>query len=207
MIGILGGTFDPVHYGHLRSALEVKDIFGLTEVRLIPCAQPPHRQQPSATAWMRLEMLKLAIGSQAGLIVDDRELKRDGASYMIETLSSLRQDFITEPLLLFIGSDAFNQLTKWHEWQHLFDFSHIIVMTRPGYEIQQLDDFFNTRLTKNRSELVQNSSGKLYFQQVSQLDISATAIRNMIAEQQNPGFLLPDIVIAYIRQHQLYQRQ
>jgi nicotinate-nucleotide adenylyltransferase len=80
-------------------------------------------------------------------------------------------------------------------------------MTRPGYEIQQLDDFFNDRLTKNRSELVQNSSGKLYFQQVSQLDISATAIRNMIAEQQNPGFLLPDIVIAYIRQHQLYQRQ
>jgi nicotinate-nucleotide adenylyltransferase len=207
MIGILGGTFDPVHYGHLRSALEVKDIFGLTEVRLIPCAQPPHRQQPSATPWMRLEMLKLAIGSQAGLIVDDRELKRDGASYMIDTLSSLRQDFITEPLLLFIGSDAFNQLTKWHEWQHLFDFSHIIVMTRPGYEIQQLDDLFNTRLTKNRSELMQNSSGKLYFQQVSQLDISATAIRNMIAEQQNPGFLLPDIVIAYIRQHQLYQRQ
>jgi len=207
MIGILGGTFDPVHYGHLRSALEVKDIFGLTEVRLIPCAQPPHRQQPSAPAWMRLEMLKLAIGCQTGLIVDDRELKRDGASYMVDTLSSLRQDFITEPLLLFIGSDAFNQLTTWHEWQHLFDFAHIIVMTRPGYEIQQLDDFFNARLTKNRGELVQNSAGKLYFQQVSQLDISATAIRNMTAEQQNPGFLLPDIVIAYIRQHQLYQRQ
>ena len=206
MIGILGGTFDPVHYGHLRSALEVKDIFGLTQVRLIPSAQPPHRQQPRATALMRLEMLKLAVESQAGLIVDDRELKRDGASYMVDTLSSLQQDFITEPLLLFIGSDAFNQLKTWHEWQHLFDLAHVVVMTRPGYNIVHLDPFFNARLTKKRSELAQNSAGKLYFQQVSQLDISATAIRNSIAEQQNPGFLLPDTVIAYIRQHQLYQR-
>ena len=207
MIGILGGTFDPVHYGHLRSALEVKEMLGLSEVRLIPSAQPPHRQQPSTPALMRLEMLKLAVESQAGLIVDDRELKRDGASYMVDTLSSLRQDFITEPLLLFIGSDAFNQLTTWHEWQHLFDFAHIVVMTRPGYNIVHLDPFLNARVTKIRRELAQNSAGKLYFQQVSQLDISATTIRNRIAEQQNPGFLLPDIVIAYIRQHQLYQRQ
>ncbi len=206
MIGIFGGTFDPVHYGHLRSALEVKDIFGLSEVRLIPCAQPPHREQPAATALMRLHMLELAIENQPGLIIDTRELNRHGASYMVDTLKSLRQEFKDEPLLLFIGSDAFNHLKTWHQWQHLFDTAHIVVMTRPGFEINNLDDFFKARLATGITELAHTVAGKLYFQQVTQLDISATAIRNMIAKQQNPGFLLPDAVIAYIRRHKLYQR-
>jgi nicotinate-nucleotide adenylyltransferase len=206
MIGIFGGTFDPVHYGHLRSALEVKEIFGLTEVRLILNAQPPHREQPAASALMRLEMLELAIENQPGFIIDTRELNRQGVSYMVDTLKSLRQEFKTEPLLLFIGSDAFNQLKAWHQWQHLFDAAHIVVMTRPGFEIQNLDAFFKARLATGITELAHTVAGKLYFQQVTQLDISATAIRNMIAEQQNPGFLLPDTVIAYIRQHKLYQR-
>jgi len=206
MIGIFGGTFDPVHYGHLRSALEVKELFGLTEVRLVLSAQPPHREQPAATALMRLQMLELAIKNQPGLISDTRELKRQGASYMVDTLTSLRQEFKNESLLLFIGSDAFNQLKTWHQWPHLFDFAHLVVMTRPGFAIQNLDDFFKAKLANELTELTHVSAGKLYFQQVTQLDISATAIRNMIAEQQNPGFLLPDTVIAYIRQHQLYQR-
>jgi len=205
MIGIFGGTFDPVHYGHLRSALEVKEIFGLSEVRLIPSAQPPHREQPAATALMRLHMLELAIKDQPGLVIDTRELNRQGTSYMVDTLQSLRQELKNEPLLLFIGGDAFNQLKTWHQWQHLFDFSHIVVMTRPGFTIQNLDDFFKAQLATEITELAINGAGKLYLQQVTQLDISATAIRNMIAEQQNPGFLLPDNVIAYIRQHKLYQ--
>ena len=134
MIGIFGGTFDPIHYGHLRSALEVKEIFGLTEVRLIPSAQPPHREQPAATALMRLQMLELAVKNQPGLIIDTRELNRSGVSYMVDTLKSLRKEFKDEPLLLFIGSDAFNNLKTWYQWQHLFDFAHIVVMTRPGFE-------------------------------------------------------------------------
>jgi len=206
MIGLFGGTFDPVHYGHLRSALEVKEIFGLTEVRLIPSAQPPHRDQPEATALMRLQMLELAIKNQPGLIIDTRELNRHGASYMVDTLKSLRQEFPNEPLLLFIGSDAFNHLKTWRQWQHLFDNAHIVVMTRPGFKIKNLDEFFKARLATGITELAHNLTGKLYFQQVTQLDISATAIRNMIVEQRNPGFLLPDSVIAYIRQHKLYQR-
>jgi nicotinate-nucleotide adenylyltransferase len=206
MIGLFGGTFDPIHYGHLRSALEVKDIFGLTEVRLIPSAQPPHREQPAATALMRLQMLELAIKNQPGLIIDTRELNRSGASYMVNTLKSLRQEFRDEPLLLFIGSDAFNHLKTWYQWQHLFDYAHIVVMTRPGFKIQNLDEFFKVRLANEITELALNLAGKLYFQQVTQLDISATAIRDMIMEQRNPGFLLPDTVIAYIRQHKLYQR-
>jgi nicotinate-nucleotide adenylyltransferase len=206
MIGLFGGTFDPVHYGHLRSALEVKEIFGLTEIRLIPSAQPPHREQPAATALMRLHMLELAIKNQLGFIIDTRELNRHGASYMVDTLKSLRQEFPNESLLLFIGSDAFNHLKSWHRWQHLFDTAHIVVMTRPGFAIENPDDFFKVRLATGITELAHNKAGKLYFQQITQLDISATAIRNMITEQKNPGFLLPDTVIAYIRQHKLYQR-
>jgi len=209
MIGIFGGTFDPIHYGHLRSALEVKDIFGLNEVRLIPCASPPHREQPAVTAEMRLQMLTLAIKNQPGLKIDTRELDRQKASdqtpsYMVDTLKSLRQEFPTEPLLLFIGTDAFKHLTSWHQWQQLFDYAHIVVMTRPGFETQELNDFFKARLAEAK-ELAQASAGKLCFQQVTQLDISATAIRAMIADKQNPGFLLPDAVIEYIKQHKLYE--
>ena len=207
MIGILGGTFDPIHYGHLRSALEVKDIFGLTEIRLIPSAQPPHRQQPIASVLMRLDMLKLAIENQPDFVADDREIQRIGPSYMVDTLKSLRDEFPETPLLLFIGTDAFNQLKTWHQWSSLFNFAHIVVMTRPGFRPQPLDDCFIERHTDKVTELAHKPAGKLYFHQVSQLDISATAIRNMIAEHQNPGFLLPDTVIAYIRQHQLYLRQ
>jgi len=210
MIGIFGGTFDPVHYGHLRSALEVKDLFGLDEVRLIPCANPPHRGQPAVTAKMRLQMLELAIKNHSGLKIDTRELDRyrvsdQTPSYMVDTLKSLRQEFPDESLLLFIGSDAFKYLTAWHQWQRLFDYAHIVVLTRPGFEIQHLDDFFKARLATDNKELTQIPAGKLCFQQVTQLDISATAIREMIARKQNPGFLLPDAVIEYIKQHKLYE--
>ncbi|MGZ5000135.1 MAG: nicotinate-nucleotide adenylyltransferase [Methylomonas sp.] len=209
MIGIFGGTFDPVHYGHLRSALEVKEIFGLDEVRLIPCADPPHRGQPAVTAEMRLRMLELAVQGRHGLTVDTRELDRHKAdqtpSYMVDTLQSLRQDFPNEALLLFIGTDAFKHLTAWHQWQHLFDYAHIAVMTRPGFETPALNDFFKARLAKNIDQLRQQRAGALYFQQITQLDISATAIRAMIARKQNPVFLLPDAVIEYIKQNKLYE--
>jgi nicotinate-nucleotide adenylyltransferase len=206
MIGIFGGTFNPVHYGHLRSALEVKDVFGLDEVRLIPCFQPPHREHPSVTALMRLHMLELAITNQPGLKIDTRELERQGPSYMVDTLKSLRLEFPDQPLLLFIGTDAFKHLTAWHQWQQLFAYAHIVVMTRPGYQAQDLDDFFKARLAADKNELAERLAGKLFFQAVTPLDISATAIRKMIAEQQNPGYLLPDAVIDYIKQNLLYQK-
>jgi nicotinate-nucleotide adenylyltransferase len=207
MIGIFGGTFDPVHYGHLRSALEVKEIFGLDEVRLIPSSQPPHRNQPHATANMRVQMLNLAIANQPDLTIDTREIDRPGASYMVLTLESLRQDFPDQPLLLFVGSDAFNQLTSWYQWQRLFDFAHIVVLTRPGFPVLLLDEFFAVRQVGDRDELAQNLSGKLYCQPITQLDISATAIRKIFVDRHNPAFLLPDAVIAYINQNKLYQAQ
>jgi nicotinate-nucleotide adenylyltransferase len=205
MIGIFGGTFDPVHVGHLRSALEVKEIFGLDEVRLILSAKPPHRPVPQAPIGMRLEMLQLAVKKLPGFIVDTREIGRPGASYMIDTLVSLRHDYSQTPLLLIIGSDAFNRLTSWHQWQRLFDFAHLVVLTRPGSAVLQLDNFFSARHTTNKQDLSELSAGKLYFQPITQLDISATNIRKMIADQRNPAFLLPDTVIAYIKLHWLYQ--
>jgi nicotinate-nucleotide adenylyltransferase len=206
MIGIFGGTFDPVHYGHLRSAVEVKDIFGLSEVRLIPSARPPHREQPVASARMRVEMLQLATKNRSGLRCDTRELDREGHSYMVDTLKSLHQEFPGQRLLLFIGCDAFNNLMTWHQWRHLFDFAHIVVLTRPGFVIEQLDPFFTDRQAFQRIELAQAPAGKLFFQAVTQLDISATAIRNMIAEKKSADYLLPDAVLNYIKQHRLYQQ-
>lgn len=129
MIGILGGTFDPVHYGHLRPALEVKEVFGLTEIRLLPSAHPPHREQPAATALMRVRMLELAIQNQSGFVIDTRELDRAGRSYMIDTLKSFRLEFPEQTLILFVGADAFKNLTNWHCWQQLFDYAHIVVMS------------------------------------------------------------------------------
>jgi nicotinate-nucleotide adenylyltransferase len=205
MIGILGGTFDPVHYGHLRPALEVREIFGLTEIRLLPSAQPPHREQPVAPAPIRARMLELAIKNQPGFVIDTRELDRVGRSYMIDTLKSFRQEFPEQPLILFVGADAFKNLTGWHCWQQLFDYAHIVVMMRPGIQLQELDGYFAAKKANVISEITQAPAGKLFFQPVTQLEISATAIRKMIAEKRNPGFLLPDAVIEYIKQHKLYE--
>jgi nicotinate-nucleotide adenylyltransferase len=205
MIGVFGGTFDPVHNGHLRTALEVKEIFALDEVRLIPCAQPAHRELPLTTAEMRLEMLTLAVQNQPGLVIDRRELDRVVFSYMIDTLNSLRNENTDCPLLLFIGTDAFKGLKAWHQWQRLFEFAHIVVITRPGYERQKLDYFFSSRLTKNIKSLKQKDSGYLFFRPVTQLAISATIIRNIIKTGLNPGYLLPDNVIDYIKRNKLYK--
>ena len=205
MIGIFGGTFDPVHYGHLRSALEAKEIFGLEEIRLIPSAHPPHRTSPRASATMRLEMLYLAVENMSGFVVDTREIDRAGQSYMVITLESLRRDFPDRPLLLFIGTDAFNALNTWYQWQRLFDLAHVIVLTRPGYRIEDMDAFFTARQAKNKAEMARCSAGKLFFQVITQLDISATAIRSMIARGNSPRFLLPDAVIGYISEYRLYK--
>ena len=204
MIGILGGTFDPIHYGHLRSALELKELFELDHVRLIPCAQPVHRDSPTATATQRLEMLQLAVKNQTDLIVDNQELQRAGGSYTFDTLTALRSNYPKVPLLLFIGSDAFNDFTTWFRWKELFNLAHVVVITRPNATLNPLNEFFKTHLTNDKKILKQEVAGLLFFQQITQLEISATAIRGMITIRKNPCFLLPDAVIDYIYQHQLY---
>lgn len=204
MIGVYGGTFNPVHYGHLRTAMEVCEYFALDCLRLIPCRLPPHRQHPEVSAELRLRMLEIAVADTPEFVVDRRELDRDGPSYMVDTLHSLRADFADLPLVLFLGADAFAGLERWHRWQDLFEYAHLVVMTRPGYGMPALADFFQRRLTRDRVELRVQPAGLLLFQPVTALAISATEIRGLVAAGRNPKFLLPDSVIAFIRQHRLY---
>lgn len=205
MIGIYGGTFNPVHYGHLRTALEVRQLFQLQALHLVPCREPPHRQSPDVTAAERLQMLQLAIANTAGFVADDRELQRPGPSYMVDTLKSFRQQMPEQALLLFIGADAFLGLERWYHWQQLFDYAHVVVMMRPGFSIEVTSAFLRQRVLNHADGLASQLAGSLFFQVVTQLDISATQIRRMIAVGENPQFLLPDSVINFIQQHKLYQ--
>jgi len=206
MIGIYGGTFNPVHYGHLRTALEVKEIFECEQLRLLPCAQPAHRQQPQVSAKMRLQMLELAVVNTE-LIVDNRELQRQGYSYMVDTLANIRSESPKQALILFIGEDAFQGLSQWHQWQGLFDYAHIVVMTRPDVKTSSnLSHFLSQRLVSDKKLLHKQLAGLLLFQNVTQLAISATQIRKIISAQQNPQFLLPDSVITTITEQKLYKK-
>jgi nicotinate-nucleotide adenylyltransferase len=204
MIGIYGGTFSPVHFGHLRTAIEVNELFALNELRLLPCFIPAHKEKPSVSAKMRLEMLQIAIKDYPYLQIDTREIDRLGVSYMIDTLTDLRNEINEAPLILFMGIDAFNSLSTWHRWQELFDYAHIVVMTRPHFILTALPDFYNDKLITVRESLKSCVSGKLFFQKVRDLDISATDIRNAFMEHKNPSFLLPESIIEYIRAHDLY---
>ena len=150
MIGIYGGTFNPIHYGHLRTAIEVREIFGLDELRLLPCAQPAHRSTPEVSSEQRLQMLQLAISGVSELQVDTRELERTGISYMVDTLAAIRAEALQVPIMLFIGMDAFNGLTSWHRWQELFDYAHIVVMTRPKFGVEKLTDFISNKQAKKQ---------------------------------------------------------
>src|SRR5210317_2209069 len=124
MIGVFGGTFDPIHFGHLRSALEICESLDLKEIRFIPCRIPPHRGEPVADPMQRMAMVRAALAGQPDMILDDREIKREGPSYMVDTLESLRSEFTTEPLCLVLGMDAFLGLSSWHRWKDLLTLAH-----------------------------------------------------------------------------------
>jgi nicotinate-nucleotide adenylyltransferase len=176
-------------------------------MRLIPCYQSPLKQGNSVSAQSRLAMLQLAIEQQKGLICDTREIERGGKSYTVDTLASLRKEFQNQTLLLFIGSDTFAQLENWHQWQKLFDYAHVVVMMRPNSQRRAVSEFLQKKLASTPDELHHQASGKLFFQFVTQLDISATRIRALQAQQRSIRFLLPDNVIDYIEQHKLYQNR
>ncbi|MBB71914.1 MAG: nicotinic acid mononucleotide adenylyltransferase [Legionellales bacterium] len=205
-IGILGGTFDPIHFGHLRLALEIQQILRLDSVRLVPCHNPVHKNGLEATPEQRLAMLTLAIQDEPTLICDDREIRRDGPSYMVDTLESLRQEIDT-PLCMIVGSDAFLKLDDWHRWEELLSLSHIIVATRPGVTFDPNPAI--TRILRQHQldypeGLHENSAGYVYLQTISALDIAATTIRGLIQAGYSARYLLPDNVLDYIQQHNLY---
>jgi len=206
MIGIIGGTFDPIHFGHLRPALEIAEKLHLEEVRFIPSATPPHRWKPEATAKQRLEMVKLAIQEVDSFVLDDREYQREGASYTVETLQTIRDEIGTEkPLCMILGMDAFASFTQWHDWQKILALSHIVISSRPNYDDSKIESWMKDRIVNDSAELTNTPAGKLYFCKVIQLDISATFIRKQIKMASSPRYLTPTDVVEYLQKHSLYQ--
>ena len=208
MIGILGGTFDPVHYGHLRTALDVQQRLSLDEIRFIPCGEPAHRNAPVAEPLQRLAMVRAAIAGQVRFTADDREIRRDGPSYMVDTLISLKQDFKTEALCLILGTDSFNGLAQWYQWQKIFDLANIAVMQRPAIKGQvELNKRLLVQL-KHRfvdaDDLKRKQNGGICFVPVTQLDISATKIRQQWQQNKDIQFFLPDSVLTLIQQQNIY---
>ena len=206
-LGILGGTFDPVHHGHLRSALEVREQLGLSEVRLVPAARPPHRDAPRASAAHRLAMLELALSGTPGLRADDREIRREGPSWMVDTLASFHAEAPGRPLFLIIGQDAANGLDSWHRWRELFELAHLVIMRRPDARAHygaELAREIARRETRHPGELLGRPGGGCVALPVTPLDISATQIRRLVAAGRSPAFLTPDPVIGYMRREGLY---
>ena len=200
-MGVFGGTFDPVHYGHLRTAFEMLQALRFGEVRFMPCGNPPHREAPVATAELRLQMVRDATVGQAGFVVDDRELQRDGPSYSVDTLSELRVEFAKRPLALMIGMDAFLSLPKWHHWREILNLAHIVVAHRPGWrapDMGPLGELLADRGTHRVDDLHETPSGQIFIHDVTQLEISSTEIRELVGAGRNPRFLMPDSVYEVI---------
>jgi nicotinate-nucleotide adenylyltransferase len=208
MIGILGGTFDPIHFGHLRTALDVMQGIGLDQVRFIPLHKAVHRDQPEIPGELRLRMVELAIAAQPGFVADDRELRRTGDSYTVDTLNSLHREYAGEPLCLLMGMDAFTGFAGWHRPDEILRLAHLVVMHRPGASAPE-DPRLQTLLEIHHCQSVASMrlqlAGLIHLQPVTQLEISATAIRAAIAAGESPRYLLPEGVLALIEEKGLYR--
>jgi nicotinate-nucleotide adenylyltransferase len=207
-IGVLGGTFDPVHHGHLRLAQECLETIGLSEVRLVPVHSPPHRAAPVATPEQRLRMLEIAAAGSPGLVPDGRELARGGASYTIETLEPLRKEAGARPLCLIMGLDAFAQIRTWRRWTALLDYAHIIVVDRPGkeprFDDREAANLFVEHAASGPDVLHELPAGRILKLEAPLLDISASRIRGLVAAGRSVRYLVPDPVIEFIKREKLY---
>jgi nicotinate-nucleotide adenylyltransferase len=207
---VLGGTFDPIHFGHLRLAEEMADFLGLSVVRLVPAGDPYHRSLTVATAAQRLAMVRLAIQGNPRLIADDREVRQDRPSYTVETLESLRFE-AAGPWVLLLGSDAFAGLAGWRRWRDILALAHVAVAERPGASAwrnqlgPELKAEFATRHSADPGVLTRERNGCIVVHCMTPLDISATAIRVFLREHRSPRYLLPDAVLTYIEEHDLYR--
>ncbi len=206
---MFGGTFDPVHYGHLRSAVELVERLQLERLRLMPSARPPHREPPDCSAEHRAAMVALAVAGEPRLDCDTRELARDGASFMIDSLMELRRELGTEPgLCMVMGCDAVLGITDWHRWGELLDWAHIIILARPGWtlpESGEVADWVRRHRLEARGQLRRRPGGGIVIEELRPLDISSTEIRELLAAGLSARYLMPQAVLEYIQEHQLYR--
>jgi nicotinate-nucleotide adenylyltransferase len=194
----MGGTFDPPHFGHLRTAFEVLQRLALDEIHFIPCGTPNHRETAVASQQQRLDMLECAIESDGKLIIDSREVEREGPSYMIDTLRSLQADYVDADLFLILGMDAFATLSTWHEWQMLSDFAKLVVVRRMPYQLPTDAKFRAWYKALEKQDKI------VFMDDLTQFEISATQIRQMLQTKKSPRFLLPEAVLNYIIRNKLY---
>ncbi|KAA6187821.1 nicotinate-nucleotide adenylyltransferase [Thiohalocapsa marina] len=211
MIGVFGGTFDPIHFGHLRPALDVHQALGLDELRFLPLNSAVHRAQPVASAAQRLAMVQAALAGEPGLRADDRELARAGPSYTVDTLHSLRQELgPRRSICLLVGGDTFNAFLDWHRPFDILALAHLVVMQRPGAAAPDdpaLRAELACRGTRQLAALRQAPAGRIWIESVTQLDISATRIRGLFAAGRSPRYLLPDAVLELARREACYSAQ
>ena len=207
-IGILGGTFDPIHNAHLRLAYESLQQLKFDEIRFIPVNIPAHREMPIASSSDRKNMIELAIADETNFKQDCRELDCEDTSYSIKTLKSLRQDFTQDSLSLIVGQDAFNKIDSWKDWQELLHYAHIIVANRPNEASNnvssELQNWIEKNKTECKTEINNKASGKLYFINIPELDISSSMIRENIKQQKPIEDLIPKTNQTYIKENNLY---
>jgi len=214
-IGILGGTFDPIHNGHLRIAQEALEQCDLAQVRFVPCGTPPHRPTPSASAKSRWEMVRLALNGHSDFLVDVREVFRTDPCYTVDTLAGLRAELgAQQPLCLILGGDAFLQLHTWHEWKRLFDLAHIVVLQRAGglplgnamlKADAALRAEYTARLAPGAGALHETPSGAIFVADMPALEISSTDIRRRCADGKSVRYLVPEVVVNYINTNSMYR--
>jgi nicotinate-nucleotide adenylyltransferase len=216
-IGILGGTFDPIHLGHTLPAKAVADYLSLTKVLLIPANIPPHKATPNVSAKQRAEMVHLACSTEHSFICDERELKRDGNSYTVDTLKELAKEFPQQTLYFIVGLDSLLTFTQWHKYEEILSLCHLVVNTRPNYQLNNLDPATTALLTNHQihdiNELKKHKSGGILllpstlpsYNDHLHLDISSSDIRQKIANKQDYQQRLAPRVLTFINKNKLYQ--
>ena len=212
-VGILGGTFDPIHFGHLRLAQELAHTLKLTKVRFVPSGTPPHRAAPGSGIAHRVAMTRLAVAANPLFDLDERETRRSGPAYTFDTLTELRAELgATSSLVLLLGADAFLEFATWHRWHELFGLAHVAVAHRPGFPVERWRDSMPQPLAREyAARLMQQPlavhlapAGGIVVMPITALDISATAIRELMRTGGSPRYLLPDPVLDYIQAQNLY---
>ena len=206
---VFGGTFDPIHNGHLKSSIAIKELLGVEVVKLVPCQIPPHRSSPSTTPEHRLEMLRIATEALGGIEVDERELRRTGPSFTYDTLKSYREELGAEvPLILVMGSDAFVTLAEWYRWREICELAHLVVLNRPYGSDREASDvlckWMEDKLCDDPGALVKTAAGKICPLKLVQVPVSATRIRELYGQGGDLDDLVPDEVNRYIKTEQLY---
>lgn len=209
-IGVFGGTFDPIHYGHLRTALEIQMRLDLVHVRFIPCNLPPTGKAPLLSARDRFNMVAAAIESESAFVADHREIDRPGISYSVETLASLRAELPTTPMAMIVGMDAFLGLPSWYRWQAILDLAHIVVAHRPGWQAPSngvLAQLIAEKRARGVESLHDRGAGLIHIEAVTQLEISSTDLRRSISLGIDPKYLVPPAVRALILATECYAKE